>query len=500
MRINILLGGKAGQGANLLTQLVGNALVKKGYCIFYSRNYESLIRGGHNFNVLTFSNEEIYSNDSKINILVCLDEKTEQYHKKDLIKGGMIIKDEGKNNAYIAGKISKILNINFKLLEEQLKKLKNFNENLANAQEGYKNEKRSFNIKQKAKSAKEKEFINGAQGIASGAIDSGLDLYYAYPMTPATSVLFELAPLQEKNNFLVLELENEISVINAAIGSAITGAKCMIGTSGGGFDLMTEALSMAGQAEVPIVCYLASRPGPSTGVPTATSQGDLQLARNAGHGEFFRFVLAPGDPKECKEITNQAFYFSQNYKAPVIVLSDKHLAESAYSLDKFKEKIISVKKSTNFGRYNSYEHADNGKVTEDPSIIKKNCEKRLEKIKKIEKEVENFPMYKIFGKKNSKNLVISWGSTKGAILDAIKGLDVKFVQILYIEPFPKKIVKELMKAKKVFIVENSSTGQISKIIREKTGILIEDHILKYDGMPFLCDELQKEIKKRIGGN
>jgi len=278
MRYNILFGGQAGQGPNILGELLGKALVGQGYYVFYSRDYQSLIRGGHNFNVLTFSDTPIYSNDSKMDILVALDENTEKIHKKDLKKSGIILKGH-KENMYYAGAIFKILGISFKILQDQLLKLKKrFKENSENSKKGYSEEKRTLCKLKKQKS--KGNFYNGSIGISKGAIKSGLDLYYAYPMTPATPVLTELAEKQIKNNYLVLKLENEIAVINAAIGSAITGAKSMVGTSGGGFDLMTEGLSMAGIAEIPLVIYLAQRPGPASGVPTYTAQGDLNIARH----------------------------------------------------------------------------------------------------------------------------------------------------------------------------------------------------------------------------
>jgi len=496
MKLTILFGGKAGQGVNILSTILGKALVKMGYYVFISRDYQSLIRGGHNFNILTFSDSPINSNDSVVDVIVALDENTINLHKRELKKDGNIISGEGKENMYFAGRLFKILYIDFKILEEELRELKErFEENIKEAREGYEEEKKiacrvGYN-------KKNLYFINGNQGISEGAIKSGLDVYYAYPMTPATNVLGELAEKQIENNFLVLEMESEIGVINTAIGSAITGAKTMIGTSGGGFDLMTEALSLTGMAEVPLVIYLASRPGPSTGVATYTGQGDLQLARHSGHGEFNRIILAPGDPKECEELTSQAFYFSQKFRIPAIILSDKHLAESFYTLDD-RAIITSSKKSNFLRRYNSYEMDEFGSATENPEIIKKNVIGRMKKKLEIEKEAENFEQYLVYGKEDSQNVVVSWGSTKGAITDAIRGLDVCFVQILYIEPFQKQI-KEHLRNKNVILVENNATGQLGDLIAEKTGIFIPDSnkILRFNGKPFLADELKKEIQRRL---
>ncbi len=495
MEYSILFGGKAGQGPNILSIILSKTLTQKGYFVFLSRDYQSLIRGGHNFNVLTFSDKPVYSNKSKIDLIVALDENTIEIHKKELNKDGIILFKKDVESMYFLGRLYKILGLDFLELENQLKEIeKNFEENVKDAKQGYDEEKR---IVCKVKSEKNKlSFKNGNQGISEGAIKSGLDLYYAYPMTPATNVLTELAEKQIKNNHLVLELESEIAVINTGIGSAITGAKTMIGTSGGGFDLMTEALSLTGMARVPLVIYLASRPGPSTGVATYTSQGDLDLARYSGHGEFNKMILAPGNPKEAEELTNQAFYFSQKFKIPVIILSDKHLAESFFSYNE-NPKLIKSLKSTNLRRYNSYEMDKFGCATEDAKIIKKNVDERLKLQKEISEEAEKFKQFEVYGKK-SKNIVVGWGSTKGAILDAIKDLSIEFLQFLYLEPFPIK-TKKFLEGKNIILIENNSTAQLGKLIAEKTGIITHEKnkILKYDGRPFFSDELKLEIKKRM---
>jgi 2-oxoglutarate ferredoxin oxidoreductase subunit alpha len=492
MRYNILIGGEAGQGPNILTQVIGEGLVKNGNHVFYSRNYQSLIRGGHNFNLLTFSEEPVFSNDSKIDILVCLDNKTEEIHKKDLKEGGIILKGS-EDNMYYAGRIFKLFCLDFKLLEDRLKHIGNrFKENLAQAKKGYEDEKKIVcKIK---KQIEDHIFFNGNRGISEGAMKSGIEIYYAYPMTPATPIMNELA---SKDNVKVIELENEIAVVNAGIGSSIVGRNVMVGTSGGGFDLMTEALSMTGISEIPIVVYLSQRPGPGTGVATCTSQGDLNLALNFGHGEFSRVVFAPGDTKEAQELTNQAFYFSQKYKIPSIILGDKHLAESFYTMHE-KPSFIKIENKTSLIRYNSYEKDSIGSATENPEIIKKNIEKRIAKEKEIKIEGEKYKGYRIFGKKDSKNLIVSWGSTKGAIFDSIKDLNCQFMQILYLEPFSEKIKKEILN-KNLILIENNATGPLSELIAKKTGIFIEkkNKILRYDGNPFFADELKDEIKRRL---
>jgi 2-oxoglutarate/2-oxoacid ferredoxin oxidoreductase subunit alpha len=490
MKFNILIGGKAGQGPNFLAGLLGEALIDFGYYVFYSRDYQSLIRGGHNFNLITLSEKPVYSNESKIDLLVGFDTETLEIHKKELKKGAKIIDGEG-SNTFFAGRLFKILGIEFEILDSKLKNLRNYEQNIAEAKKGYETEKSDIGLKK----LKKQNILmkSGTEGASDGALKSGLEIYYAYPMTPATPLLTELASKQNEN-MKAIELENEISVANAAIGSIIMGKKTMVGSSGGGFDLMTETLSLAGQIEAPLIIYLASRPGPSTGVATYTSQGDLGLALKAGHGEFFRIVVCPGNPKDSAELMSQAFYLANKYKVPCIFLTDKHLGESLYSTDG-KIKIINSKNTMELKKYNSYEHTEEGVSTEDAKIIKENFDKRAKKVQKLEDESEKFEKIKIFGNKKSKNVIISYGSTQGAIVDAINQIDCKFIQVLYMSPFPKTLKKELEKAKKIVLVENSSTGTLANLVKVYTGIEIKNKILKYDGRPFFSDELNVELKK-----
>jgi len=322
-------------------------------------------------------------------------------------------------------------------------------------------------------------------------------------MTPATPLMMELAQLsiQKDAKHKVIELENEIAVMISALGSSLVGARAMVGTSGGGFDLMTEGLSMAGQAEIPIVIYLASRPGPSTGLATYSSQGDLNLALYSGHGEFNRVVITPGDALESIEATNQAFCLSQKFRIPAFVYGDKHLAESKQVVQE-NEKLAEIKNSiVNPQKFNSYEHDEKGIATESAEITRKNFDRKGKVYSEIVKEAGKFVQYKIHGNKNSKNLIIGWGSTKGAILDSVADgkLDAKFLQVIYMKPFPsKQVADEIKKAKKVILVENNVTGQLGDLITRKTGFFIDNKnkILRYDGRPFFSDELAEELRKR----
>ncbi len=509
MRCEILVGGKAGQGPNFLSELVAQSLIKEGYYVFYSRDYQSLIRGGHNFNQVSFSDSPVFSNISKVDVMVCLDENTAKVHKKDLAKDAIVIDFvQGKGNTYFAGVLFKVLEIPLSVLENELKNYGKLEENLKDAKEGYSHNSHSLKVKIR-KTGHKLDLLNGSEATALSALKSGLDVYYAYPMTPATPLMMELGTMQldKSTKHKVIEVENEIAVALAGIGSSVAGKRVMVGTAGGGFDLMTESFSFIGQAEIPIVFYLAQRPGPGTGVATYTSQGDLNLALHGGHGEFFRLVVAPGDNEESVKLTNDAFYFSHKCRVPSIVLTDKHLGESKslFEKDKSLKSIKEIKSNVKVGeRFNSYEHdkkLDNI-ATEDAEVIKANFDARMKKEKEIANEAGKFEMIKVYGNKNSKNLILSWGSTKGAILDALNEnkIDVKFVQVLFMSPFPIKKIKEaIVKAKKVLVVENNSESPLSGLVAEKTGFIVEDKnkILRYDGRPFFSDELAEEIKGRL---
>lgn len=498
MRLNILIGGKAGQGINKISEIVSNVLVNRGYFIFNYRDYPSLIRGGHNFNVLSVSDKRVGSYETKLDIVVGMDENTLKMHKGGIVIGFEKFKDLGKNlNVALAGALIKVLGIDEKdLIDEVNQQFKNEESNAA-AKKGFASQGKKFDLK---KLKNKISIMSGSEGISRGAINSDIDLLIAYPMTPATNVMHILAEKQIENKLMVFQPENEIAVVNMALGASFAGAKTMIGTSGGGYDLMTEGLSFQGMSGVPLVCYLCARPGPGTGVPTYTSQSDLDIALRGGHGEFPRVVIAPGDPIECVEKTNEAFYLSEKFGCLSTILSDKHLAESEFSSDRKPNKIISVKvkrkvPGEGIVKASSYEHDVFGNTTETAEVAKKGADERFEKYEKIKKECSKFEMIKIFGNKNSKNLIIGWGSTKGVILDAIEGEDFKFLQVLYVKPLSNEIRKEIEKADKVILVENNSTGQLGRLIREKTGIKIENRILKYDGRMFTCDELKRRLKE-----
>ena len=520
MRFNILFGGQAGQGPNILSVLLGEALIKRGYYVFMSRDYQSLIRGGHNFNVLTFSDVPVYSNDSKMDLIIALDENTINVHKKNLKENGHIISGEGKGNMYFAGRLFKSLCLDFKILEEQLRELeKRFEENMKDAKEGYEEEEKT--ICKVLENKKKLFFMNGNKGISEGAIKAGLDIYYAYPMTPATSILHFLA--EHKLGVETIQLENEISVIIAALGSAYAGKRAMVGTSGGGFALMTEGISFATIAEIPVVIVNSQRTGPATGVPTYSGQSDLNFVLNAGHGDIVKFTIAPSNASECYEWGGRILNLAWKYQTPAVLLIDKEISESTFNLEintKIEQENNSLwNQEGEYRRYEitvdgisplafpghgvvvkttSYEHDQSGLTAEESEEdITAMQEKRLRKFESMKEEVDNMEdAIKIFGKKDSKNILVTFGSSTSPSIEAAENFDLKVVQIIVMEPFPIIQVTEAIgeDATNVICVEQNALGQLASLL-SKNGIEANELILKYSSRALQKGEIEDLLKE-----
>ena len=545
MELRIIIGGQAGQGVQRISEVLGKAFIKTGYYVFNYRDYQSLIRGGHNYNALKISDKPVYSHsEENIDFLIALDQNTISKHFHKLKKDGYVITDkkinaerkieidvnkilkevgapERSQNVVLISALWKILGLPKDILRETVEK--ELGEVNAKIVDRVFEEELKVIREVKVLERKEKYFLNGSWAIALGAIAAGLDIYIAYPMTPATPVLHILARLKDKYNIVVYQPDNEIGAINMAVGASYAGAKVMVGTSGGGFALMNEALSMSGIMEVPVVIYLAQRYDPATGIPTYTLQGDMLYSIFAGHGEFPRIVVAPGDPSEAFRRTIEAFYLAYKYRVPAIILSDKHLAESWFTFDEIEkppefvttERFIDLNPKDSkyysleriyprqvpgvsndiYVKANSYEHDEEGFTTEDGKIATEQMNKRLKKLKMIKEEIQKLEPYRIYNPK-AKKIIISWGSTKGAILDALKKLkDFAFLQVIYLWPFPREIKDILLDYDEIILIENNATGQLGKLLRMETGLDIDRRILKYDARPFTPEDIIKSLRR-----
>ncbi|NIN01507.1 MAG: 2-oxoacid:acceptor oxidoreductase subunit alpha, partial [candidate division Zixibacteria bacterium] len=355
--------------------------------------------------------------------------------------------------------------------------------------------------------------------IALGAAAGGLDLYFAYPMTPSSAILHYLAAHSEELGVTAVHPENEIAVINMAIGAVFAGARAMVGSSGGGFALMEEAFSLAGALEAPLLCYMGSRPGPSTGVPTYTSQGDLDFAIHQGHGEFPRIVASPSTIEEAFYLAAEMLDLLWRFQTPGILLTEKHLAESRMTVDidakkaKWPEPVMHTggeyKRYSDTGdgvspllfppskelvKWDSYEHDELGITTEDPNMIAKMQEKRQKKGRAIVEHMKGMRTVNVYGDKGP--VIFTYGSTTLSVLEALRAgeIEATVVQPVYLEPLPVwKLEKH--KGEYPIVVEQSCIGQFACLLREKAGIEPKVLIKKYDGRPFDPVELADKIKE-----
>jgi 2-oxoglutarate ferredoxin oxidoreductase subunit alpha len=390
--------------------------------------------------------------------------------------------------------------------------------------------------------------VQGNQSSALGKMVAGCRFQTYYPITPASddsefleaNEILDLYDSGKKGSTVVIQTEDEIAAITMAIGSALTGVRTATATSGPGFSLMAEALGWAGMNEVPVVISLYQRTGPSTGLPTRHEQGDLKFAINAGHGEFPRIVLASGDIEESFYDTIKAFNFADRYQMPVIHMLDKAIANSLITCKNFNVNQVAIDRGSRIkqiaeedkgvaGNYLRFklsnnpispmvalgtkdaifwnsgdEHTEEGHITEDPEIRVQMMDKRMSKLDVAIKEIPDEDKVMAYG--SGDIVIISWGSTKGAILDAMdklaaEGMKVKYIQVRLMHPFPSEIVKSMLKdAKTVINIEMNYTGQLGSLVREHTGLEANYHIVKYNGRPMSLDEVYNGVKRIIRGD
>jgi len=386
-------------------------------------------------------------------------------------------------------------------------------------------------------------FLSGNQAVALGKILGGCRLQTYYPITPAADEseyleaheVFELK--NGKGSIVVIQTEDEIAAVNMALGAALTGARASTTTSGPGFSLMVEGLSWAGNNEVPIVITYYQRGAPSTGLPTRHGQDDLRSAIHAGHGEFPRIVLASGDIKESFFDAANAFNYAERYQIPVIHLIDKAMANSTQSYSAFNLSQVKIHRGQILsswdiqeGRYKRFkftdsgispraflgtkgvvmwytgdEHNELGNISEEPLNRNMMMDKRMKKLETIQREISVEEKLNFFGKEDAKNIIVSWGSPKGAVLEAMKtledeGFELAFLQIRMVHPLPKEEISTILSSAKTKIaVEMNYSGQLADIISEKTGIFMDHHVLKYNGRPMTETEVYEALRKILRG-
>jgi 2-oxoglutarate ferredoxin oxidoreductase subunit alpha len=555
--ISFVIGGQAGDGVMRTAELLGKTLNRLGLYTFVINDYQSLIRGGHNFCKVRASDRQVWSHLEAVELIAALNQDTIARHEKELTDDGRVLFDsdvakyEGLHkplsiplssmvkqvegtpimrNSAMIGAISYLYGVPLEPVNEILTWAygKKAEKNITLAKIGYDHAMQNFDsiLKLKPVNRPPTPFISGAEAVSLGAVKAGMKIYIAYPMTPSTGILSFMGTHQDQLGVVAVHPENEIGVANMALGIAYDGVRCMVGTAGGGFALMQEAFSMAGQSEIPVVFVVGQRPAPAVGVPTYTAQADLRFVLHAGHGEFPRIVVAPGDPEEAFVKGGEAMNLAWKYQVPVIILMDKHLIENYMSIPIDERKVTvepaSVAKSWEgeYKRYkftdsgvspmafpgtpeavvkaSSYEHDEYGHAIEAPDGVTNMLQKRLRKMNGIIQDLMGRETIKIHGDPDAEKLIVAWGSTKGAVLEAMQLIDkpLKFLQIMYLSPFPDwEVAKHLEQARDIVCVEVNMTGQLRSLIRERTGHYIQKAILKNDGRPFDPVELEGKLKE-----
>ncbi len=545
--VNIVIGGEAGQGLVTIGQLLSKVLVRAGYEILVTQGYQSRIRGGHNTFAVRVSTERRLAPRGSIDILVALNRETIDLHREQLTEKGRIITDSGFAsdaadtigapftdlgperlwNTVAFGLLGNILGLPpdmlFQAVEGMIGKKhpETLPENKEILDKSYQwataHVPQDLFTMSGGQDQGDRLMLNGNDAIALGALAGGVRFCSFYPMTPSTSIALNLITHADVMGVVVEQTEDEIAAVNMAIGASFAGAPSMVVTSGGGFALMVEGISLAGMTETPLLVVVGQRPGPATGLPTRTEQGDLEFVLHAGHGEFPRAVYAPATLESCYRLTQTALQTSERYQTPVFLLTDQFLADSYRAIPPFDvEKISPVRTGTDqhlgpqrYKRYtvtesgisprllpgvpdhlvvaDSDEHYEDGHITEDLEVRVAMVDKRLRKLQGLQGEVLP-PGYD--GEGSVDLLLVCWGSTLGPVKEAVavlrqQGRNSACLHFEQVWPLiPAQFLDFLASAKKVVCVEGNATAQFAGLIRRETGFAVSAHVLRYDGLPF----------------
>jgi 2-oxoglutarate ferredoxin oxidoreductase subunit alpha len=550
--LNIILAGAAGEGVQTIGEILAHSISGQGYGVFTWQEFESRIRGGQNSYVLRIGEQPKNAPQQAADILLALNKGALEKYRPLLKKEGVLIapaeeqndsitiaikkagieKAGGKTytNMLATGILTALLGIRPEILNQRLHKQfgrkgeKIVAANERAAAEGFRLARERYpeappwNLSEKEAKY---HLITGHEALALAAAYAGCRFIAAYPMSPSTSIITFLAKEQERLGVLVEQAEDEIAAVNMAIGASFAGVRAMTATSGGGFALMCEAVSLAGMTETPLVIVLAQRPGPSTGLPTRTAQGDLLFAVHSGHGEFPKLVLAPSDARDVFYKTVRAFNLADKYQIPVIILTDQFLADSSFSIENFKldatGPMFGPVDSLKTGEYKRYqftasgisprlypgqskhlvcadsdEHDEAGHITEDLThTAVAMVEKRLKKSYELKKEINPPEEVNVA---DSELILIGWGSSRNAILETIEllkqdGIQAGMIHFTELWPLPFYPFPE---NRKYWAVESNATNQIERLLRSEYHLNFSGSIKRYDGLPLTGEYIRRQ--------
>ena len=575
------IGGAAGDGLDKSGDTLAKGVARRGLYVCAYNSYQSIIRGGHIWLRVRIAEEKVYSHGDHLNLLIALNQDAIERHAREVEPGGAVLYNSDRftcessllqdgvvalplpvneitkpfgrllpimQNTVALGATAFLAQLDFEAIAAVVgdtfrhkgQAVIDQNVRILRAGFDYAQEHFVYLVMEPWKfSDTRRPFCTGNELFALGAVAAGCKFYSAYPMTPASSILHWMANHAEKCGVVVKQCEDELAVVNMAIGAGHAGVRAMCGTSGGGFALMTEAIGMAGMIEAPVVIIEVQRGGPSTGIPTKTEQGDLNQVLGASQGDFPRVIIAPTDTSDCFATAVEAFNLAEKYQLPVIIISDLLLSEHPETIQpgavrhdvpiergevvkewhegngpykRFANTFSGVSPRALPGTENTEyvaatdEHDEEGITISDmftsPPVHRKMMERRMKKMEAVHKELRP---PELEGPADAPVMLIGWGSSAGVIREARgllakEGIPANQIQFKYLHPFHAREAAQILKNSKTLIgVEGNYTAQFARILRAETGIRLHDNILKYDGEPFEPRIIASEVKRILAG-
>ena len=572
----VAIGGAAGQGVATPGDIFAKIFARRGLHLNAYNAYQSIIRGGHTFLTIRAGIEEVTCFGDRIDLLIPLNQDSMDRHLGLMKPGSAVVynadtirpgphataaqlcplpvnqlskgsRSKVEQNTLALGASLKMMGVGFEplaeILSEQFRRKgdKVVTENLNIARLGYDYAAANFLpfASPIPMSGMQYAVLSGNIALAMGGAAAGVKFYCAYPMSPSTGVLHWMAAHAREAGIMVRQVEDEIGVINMAIGAAHAGVRAMCATSGGGFALMTEGLGMSAMMETPVVVVDVQRAGPSTGVPTKTEQGDLWQMLGAGFGDFPRLIAAPTDIADCFKLVPEMHNLADRFQCPGIILSDLLLSEGRSSVDPKQlnfdtkidrgEMIVSADPTKETNGYKRYkitesgispraipgvpghthtaatdEHDEDGVLISDeftnPAKRRAMMEKRQRKVSGIEAAVE---LPALIGPADADVTLVGWGSTKGVIREAVailneEGISTNQLQIRWLVPLHGKAILNILELSKyTIIVENNYSGQFARYLRSETSYVPNGYIRKYDGEPFMPHHIVEAVKEQL---
>jgi 2-oxoglutarate ferredoxin oxidoreductase subunit alpha len=556
--INVVIAGAAGEGVQTVGDILAHTISAQGYAVFTWQEYESRIRGGQNSYSIRIGEKPQNAPLLAADVLLTLNDGAEKKYEPLLKEEGTLIaqtqlwermiaipfaeiaekelEDKIYANTIAVGALVGVLGVNLDTLKQVLvqkfrgKGQEVVESNLSAAEEGYHRatqECKDMCPWKLPRQGARYYLISGNEAIPLAAAFAGCRFIAAYPMTPATGIITYLAREEEHLRVFAEQAEDEIAAVNMALGASYAGARAMTATSGGGFALMVEGISLAGMTETPLVIVLAQRPGPATGLPTRTAQGELLFAINAGHGEFPKMVLAPSSPYDAFQKIVKAFNLADKYQMPVIVLTDHFLADSQFSVSDFELGTLSPvfhladpEKIRDYKRYqltehgisprlypgqsehlvgaDSDEHDERGHITEDlGATVKAMVRKRLAKLDGLKEEIS--PPEETYVN-DADTVLVGWGSSHGALLEGLhllkqEGKKAGMIHFTELWPLPEFTFPE---GKSYITVESNATGQLARLLRSEYGVSFQSTINRYDGLPLTGEYIRSHFNDYYG--